>query len=176
MIEPHSAHDGASAWVWKLTLVAPRLSVIAPPPLPPPLPWALPLPFAAWPLAAGAPTGLLAITASSSRGGASAAPPCAAVAEALSGTSPLAGEGVASEAVGGATASEASGCAPGLDVEPPDAEVALCPVESGVEMAGAANGVEASGASESIAADRSISPSVAFSSVDRNREPSHRKM
>jgi hypothetical protein len=51
MIEPHSAHDGASAWVWKLTLVAPRLIEIAPVELPeelPPLPVELaePLPFA----------------------------------------------------------------------------------------------------------------------------------
>ena len=55
MIEPHSAHDGASAWVWKLTFVAPSDIVIAPVDVPPPpLPTgelALPLPFAAWPLA-----------------------------------------------------------------------------------------------------------------------------
>jgi len=56
MIEPHSAHDGASAWVWKLTLVAPSDIVIAPVlvPPPPPLPVELaePLPFAVvWPLA-----------------------------------------------------------------------------------------------------------------------------
>jgi len=57
MIEPHSAHDGASAWVWKLTLVVPSDIVIAPPDglaLPPPPPLladAEPLPFAAWPLA-----------------------------------------------------------------------------------------------------------------------------
>src|SRR4051794_25724389 len=47
MIEPHSAQLGASAWAWKLTLVAPRLRVI------PPVPLgfeALPLPLAAWPL------------------------------------------------------------------------------------------------------------------------------
>jgi hypothetical protein len=53
MIEPHSAHDGASAWVWKLTFVVPSDIVIAPPP---PLPaltgeLALSLPFAACPLA-----------------------------------------------------------------------------------------------------------------------------
>ncbi len=36
MIEPHSAHDGASAWVWKLTFVAPRLIVMAPVDVPPP--------------------------------------------------------------------------------------------------------------------------------------------
>ena len=43
---------GASAWVWKLTLVAPRFPVMAemePPPFP--LLTALPLPFAAWPFA-----------------------------------------------------------------------------------------------------------------------------
>ena len=47
MIEPQSAQPGASAWVWKLTLVPPRFSVIGAvdPPL---LPFvALPLPFAA---------------------------------------------------------------------------------------------------------------------------------
>ncbi len=87
MIEPHSAHDGASAWVWKLTFVAPRLSVMAPLPPPPPFPWALPLPLAAWPLAAVA-VGLLAMTASSSRGAASAAVPCGADTEALSGALP----------------------------------------------------------------------------------------
>src|SRR4051812_11516732 len=46
MIEPHSAQLGASAWAWKLTLVAPRLRVI------PPVPFAFeafPLPLAAWP-------------------------------------------------------------------------------------------------------------------------------
>ena len=49
MIEPHSAHDGASACVWNETLVAPRLIVIAPVELPLPPPdgeLALPLPFA----------------------------------------------------------------------------------------------------------------------------------
>jgi hypothetical protein len=48
MIEPQSAQLGASAWVWKLTFVAPRVSVIgAAPEAPPPFPLALPLPFAA---------------------------------------------------------------------------------------------------------------------------------
>jgi hypothetical protein len=64
MIEPHSAHDGASAWVWKLTFVAPRFIENPPLALPPPLAWALPLPFAACPLAAP----FVATTASSSRG------------------------------------------------------------------------------------------------------------
>src|SRR4029079_703685 len=173
MIEPHSAHDGASAWVWKLTLVAPSDIVIAPvlvPPPPPPFPLATdaePVPFAACPLARA----LVAIPLRSSRGSASAGDSGGvAEAEAFSGSSPC--EGIASEAVGGATASEASGCAPGLDVEPPDAEVALAPVGASAveEMAGRV------GAAGTSMADRSISPSVAFSSVDRNREPSHRKM
>ena len=30
MIEPQSAQLGASAWVWKLTLVGPRFSVMTP--------------------------------------------------------------------------------------------------------------------------------------------------
>src|SRR3954465_12969995 len=47
MIEPHSAQLGASAWAWKLTLVAPRFRVIPPVPL---AFEAFPLPLAAWPL------------------------------------------------------------------------------------------------------------------------------
>ena len=49
MIEPQSAQLGASAWVWKLTLVPPKFSEIAgavPPPL---LAFAAPFPFAACP-------------------------------------------------------------------------------------------------------------------------------
>ena len=48
MIEPQSMQLGASAWVWKLTLVAPRLRVIGAvePPL---LPFVvLPLPVCRW--------------------------------------------------------------------------------------------------------------------------------
>jgi len=48
MIEPQSMQLGASAWVWKLTLVAPRLRVMVGLPVLPPLPLAAwPLPFAA---------------------------------------------------------------------------------------------------------------------------------
>ena len=39
MIEPQSAQLGASAWVWKLTFVAPRVRVIGA--VPPPFPLAL---------------------------------------------------------------------------------------------------------------------------------------
>ncbi len=47
MIEPQSEQPGASAWVWKLTLVLPRVRVIGAvdPPLEPFV--VLPLPFAA---------------------------------------------------------------------------------------------------------------------------------
>ena len=70
MIEPQSMQLGASAWVWKLTLVAPKLSVIgaALPPFPfVVLPFPLP---SACPLAAKAP--FVAMTASGSAAGSAA--------------------------------------------------------------------------------------------------------
>ncbi len=42
MIEPQSAQLGASAWVWKLTFVAPRFSVIGAAAAPLPCPFPLP--------------------------------------------------------------------------------------------------------------------------------------
>src|SRR5688572_25076993 len=96
MIEPQSAQLGASAWVWKLTFVAPRFSVMAEVPPPFPLP-VLPPPFAAWPL--------VAMTFSSP---ASAAAGVAATAVAFGASESMDG---ASEAVGGA-ASEVSVLAP----------------------------------------------------------------
>ena len=67
MIEPHSAQLGASAWVWKLTLVFPKLSVTGDDP---PFPFVvLPLPFAAWPLPSDP---LVAMTASGSEAGVAA--------------------------------------------------------------------------------------------------------
>src|SRR5687768_6741027 len=98
MIEPQSAQLGASAWVWKLTFVAPRFRVMADVP-PPPFPL-VDLPLVACPLP------MVAMTASSSR----AAAGDAATAVAL-GTS----ESVdwASEAGGGA-ASEVSVLAPNV--------------------------------------------------------------
>src|SRR5687767_1874219 len=97
MIEPQSAQLGASAWVWKLTFVAPRFSVMADVP-PFPLPALLP-PFVACPLP------LVAMTASSSRGADSAA-----TAVALGASESV--EDWASEAVGGDAASEVSGITP----------------------------------------------------------------
>ena len=43
MIEPQSAQLGASAWVWKLTFVDPRLNVIGAAAAPFPCPFPLPL-------------------------------------------------------------------------------------------------------------------------------------
>ena len=64
MIEPHSAQLGASAWVWKLTLVFPKLNVTGDDPPFPLL--AFPLPFAACPLPSDP---LVAMTASGSEAG-----------------------------------------------------------------------------------------------------------
>src|SRR4029079_7155272 len=67
MIEPQSMQLGASAWVWKLTLVAPRLRVMVGLAVLPPLPldvW--PLPLAVWPLVRAP---LVAMTASDSLAG-----------------------------------------------------------------------------------------------------------
>ena len=61
MIEPQSAQLGASAWVWKLTFVPPRFSVIGAAAAIPLL--AFPLPFAACPFASDP---LVAMTASGS--------------------------------------------------------------------------------------------------------------
>ena len=122
------------------------------------MPWALPLPLAAWPLAAGA-TGLLAMTASSSRGAASAADPCAADAEALSGALPEDGWGLR-----GGWRSYRLGV-------PGDFPLGVVDGDGcGGGRLGRLTGRIA------LMADRSIRPSVAFSSVVRNREPSHRKM
>src|SRR5690242_5356968 len=53
MIEPHSAHEGASAWIWNATFWVPRLSVIGfADPLPFPLAWPFVWPLVvAWPKA-----------------------------------------------------------------------------------------------------------------------------
>src|SRR6185436_5548812 len=61
MIEPHSAQLGASAWVWKLTLVFPKLNVTGDDPPFPLL--AFPFPFAACPFPSDP---LVAMTASGS--------------------------------------------------------------------------------------------------------------
>src|SRR4249920_1260304 len=90
MIEPHSAQLGASAWVWKLTLVLPKLSVTGDDPPFPLL--AFPFPFAACPFPSDP---LVARTASGSEArGASATSAETAVALGAS----------ASPAVGGSTA------------------------------------------------------------------------
>ena len=57
MIEPHSAHEGASSWILNATFVAPSESVT----VPEPFPFEPAFPGAAWPL--------VATTASSSRAG-----------------------------------------------------------------------------------------------------------
>ena len=51
MIEPQSAQLGASAWVWKLTLVLPKFSVIGGDPPFAIARLAVPFPFAACPFA-----------------------------------------------------------------------------------------------------------------------------
>ena len=48
MIEPHSAQEGASACVWKLTFVPPRFKLMPPPFSAFPFPFECPF---AWPLA-----------------------------------------------------------------------------------------------------------------------------
>src|SRR6476660_1957851 len=94
MIEPHSAQLGASAWVWKLTLVLPKLSVTGDEPPFPLL--AFPLPFAACPLPSDP---FVAITASDSEAlGASATSAETAVAF---GASDCGSEGDATDADGG---------------------------------------------------------------------------
>src|SRR5213593_1087370 len=57
MIEPHSAHEGASSWILNATFVAPSDRVT----VPEPFPFEPAFPGAAWPL--------VATTASSSRAG-----------------------------------------------------------------------------------------------------------
>ena len=97
MIEPQSAQLGASAWVWKLTFVAPRFNVMADVPPPFPLP---DLPFVVWPLP------LVAMTFRSPEAPAAGD---AATAVALGTSESL---DWASEAVGGDAASEVSEIAP----------------------------------------------------------------
>src|SRR3954464_7675247 len=100
MIEPQPAQLGASAWVWKLTFVAPRVRVIGE--VPPPFPLAVlaaPLPLTAWPFA----WPLVATTASSSV----ARDPAAAVAF---------GASEASEASVRAGSTTAAGALSGSDV------------------------------------------------------------
>src|SRR5262245_28010404 len=105
MIEPQSAQLGASAWVWKLTFVAPRLRVTVP--VPPPFPFpAFPLPLLVvpWPLACP----LVARTVSSSLGAASAVSACGGAEGAVAtGRSPP--PEVASEVVGSTVVSGVGG-------------------------------------------------------------------
>src|SRR4051794_41906222 len=103
MIEPQSAQLGASAWVWKLTFVAPRVRVIGA--VPPPFPLAVlaaPLPLTACPFA----WPLVATTASSSVAG----DPAAALAFGASEASE------ASEASVRAGSTTAAGAVSGSDV------------------------------------------------------------
>src|SRR5687768_12889983 len=102
MIEPQSAQLGASAWVWKLTFVAPRFRVMADVP-PPPFPL-VDLPLLACPLP------LVAMTASSSRGAAAAGDAATAVALGASESTDWASE------AGGGAASEVSVLAPNVAV------------------------------------------------------------
>src|SRR6478752_3864118 len=96
MIEPQSMQLGASAWVWKLTLVAPRLRVIGAVE-PPAFPFVdLPLPLAVWPLASAP---LVAMTARGSAAGVGSA----AIAVAL-GVSVSVGRVVSTAGAGSATA------------------------------------------------------------------------
>ncbi len=157
MIDPQSAQLGASAWVWKLTFVAPRLSVMAdvlPPP--PPFPLALPWPLAVVPCAAS----LVAMTASSSLAGAASAVTALAL-----GASVFVGGGATSPAVGW-PAELASGVAPEPAMAGPAERLAVEPAPA--ERLPTAGSL--------TIADRSMSPRIALSSVDRNRDPSHRKM
>src|SRR5262245_13561560 len=156
MIEPHSAQLGASAWAWKLTLVAPRLSVIAGA-VPVALPLVvLPLPFAAWPLACP----LVAMTVSS---WGSVPAGSADTTVALAGVS----VGVSAGAAAAAGGDDGVGAVSARDAW----DAALS------ESAGAigAEPGEDAGTSATIA-ERSMSPRFAFSSAVRNREPSQRKM
>ncbi len=149
MIEPQSMQLGASAWVWKLTLVPPRLRVIGAvePPL---LPFVvLPLPLAAWPLPSEP---LVAMTA---RGSAAGTAGSAATAVAL---------GVSDSVVLVRSGAETAGAGSGSAVEEL-AEPVVPPVK--------ANGVAAGASSPET---RSWRPRLALSSGDRKREPSQRKM
>src|SRR4249920_2279232 len=99
MIEPQSMQLGASAWVWKLTLVPPRLRVIGAVE-PPPLPFVVwPLPLDAWPLVRAP---LVARTARGSCAGSAAiavALGVSVVSMALAGGSETAGAGSATAEV-----------------------------------------------------------------------------
>ena len=87
MIEPQSAHEGASACVWNETFVAPRFIVM--PELPPfPLAFPLPLPVP-WPLACP----LVAMTARSSRAADDARSAGSAASVAAAAIAPSAEEG-----------------------------------------------------------------------------------
>src|SRR6476620_4427525 len=170
MIEPQSAHDGASAWVTKLTLVAPRFRVIVPVPVPPPapfpdLPFPLPLPLVAWPL--------VARTASSSRTGVADSAGAGSAATAVAfGVASFDPEGSAPEAAGGAAASGVSGYAPHSG----EGSAASARSEAGPPIEPPPSGADPVAGTSSTIADRSISPRLAFSSGARNRDPSHRKM
>src|SRR4029079_6184327 len=93
MIEPQSMQLGASAWVWKLTLVAPRLRVMVGLAVLPPLPFEVgPLPLAVWPFVRAP---LVAMTASDSLAGTGVAV-SAATAVALGASGSVALDGSAS--------------------------------------------------------------------------------
>ena len=150
MIEPQSAQLGASAWVWKLTLVAPRLRVMAGAVLP--FPTAFPLPLAACPLPSEP---LVAMTVSGPSTGFPASAGSVAIAWASGSVA------MASDAGGGDAGADAGSAA--------TAGVAASAGTTAAEPG------EDTGTSATTAV-RSMRPRLALSSVDRNREPSQRKM
>src|SRR5262245_5650558 len=157
MIEPQSAHDGASAWAANATRVPPPND---PPRLPAncssvrPLPLLLPFPLP-----------LVAITTNSSFGAA------------LAGDDDVSAMAAGSSVDAGARSGISSGVGES-SVEPAAATASAGADEDTACVSGAlaeSPPPNPDGGSSTIA-DRSISPSEAFSSTGRKREPSQRKM